>query len=239
MALTPCSDLSTANWITAADQPWQQLVAFGPSGFSAYARLRFLPDPAFGGQSESDVVLADGAPTETAQLRTAVEVLARHTTTPEDCYVCVWDGWGWTAEGGDSGSALSREPSPSTPTQPMLTSAPPPDAKPARWIRSHDPPLAPHAPKVVIPNRAYYLFRGSVSDVGNSRATQSGPARSTIGMPDPAFIWPADHAWCVANDVDPHWAGIGADTAAIDQLVAAPRLDVVLADPNENRPSYW
>jgi hypothetical protein len=38
--------------------------------------------------------------------------------------------------------------------------------------------------------------------------------------------------------VDPHWAGIGADTATIDQLVADPRLDVVLADPREAQPEY-
>jgi hypothetical protein len=50
-------------------------------------------------------------------------------------------------------------------------------------------------------------------------------------MPDPAFIWPADRAWCVANAVDPHWAGIGADVSAIDELLADPRLDVVRANP--------
>jgi hypothetical protein len=48
-------------------------------------------------------------------------------------------------------------------------------------------------------------------------------------MPDFAFIWPADHAWCVANDVDPHWAGIGADVSAVSELLADPRLDVVAA----------
>jgi hypothetical protein len=57
-------------------------------------------------------------------------------------------------------------------------------------------------------------------------------------MPSPAFIWPADHAWCVADDVDPHWAGIGAGTAAVDALVSDPRLDVVRADPAREQPFY-
>jgi hypothetical protein len=42
VAFTPCSDLSPASWILASDRPWQQLVGFGPAGFSAHARLRFL-----------------------------------------------------------------------------------------------------------------------------------------------------------------------------------------------------
>ena len=28
-----------AGWIIARDRPWQQLISFGPPGFSAYARL--------------------------------------------------------------------------------------------------------------------------------------------------------------------------------------------------------
>src|SRR5262245_1538655 len=50
MTLTLCEDASAAAWITSSDLPWQQLVAFGPAGFQAYARLRFLPDPAYAGQ---------------------------------------------------------------------------------------------------------------------------------------------------------------------------------------------
>lgn len=26
--------------------------------------------------------------------------------------------------------------------------------------------------------------------------------------PPPAFVWPSEHAWCVACDVDPHFASI-------------------------------
>ena len=55
---------------------------------------------------------------------------------------------------------------------------------------------------------------------------------------EPAFVWPADHAWCVANDVDPHWAGIGSNATVIGQLVADTRLDAVAADPSEEQPNY-
>jgi hypothetical protein len=66
-------------------------VGFGPAGFDAYARLRFLPDPARPGQSEHDVEAEDW---RSDQLPRLFEVLATHTATPEDCYFCVWEGFG-------------------------------------------------------------------------------------------------------------------------------------------------
>lgn len=178
MTLTQCWDLSPAAWIVDDERPWQRLVTFGPSGFPAHARLRFLPDPIHPGQRENEAQPAADAGSELDQVRSLLDQLAPHTGTPDECFFCVWDGWG-ELEG----------------------------------------------PKVVLPHRAYYLFEGRLSDLGS-------------GMDPPAFIWPADHAWCVAKDVDPHWAGIGADRAVIDLLVDGSGLDVVHADPDEDQPSY-
>ncbi|EME65188.1 hypothetical protein [Amycolatopsis decaplanina] len=82
------------------------------------------------------------------------------------------------------------------------------------------------SPKVVVPHREYFLFSGRPADAG------------FWGTPGPAFVWPADHAWCVAKDVDPHWAGIGATATTLDRLVADPRLDIVAADPDREQPAY-
>lgn len=185
MALTPCTDLSAASWIVDGDQPWHTLVGFGPSGLPAYSRLRFLPDPAYQGQSEHDVHLGADVPSETDQLRTVLDTLARYTSTPSQCYFCLWDGWASNSEPAFPASVLT-------------------------------------GPKVMIPHRAYYLFHGALSDFGDWGAAEMWPGQPRLHLPDPAFIWPAERTWCVANDVDPHWAGIGADTSAIDQLVAAP-----------------
>jgi hypothetical protein len=95
VTLRPCSDLSAADWITATDLPWDQLVMFGPSGFPAYARLRLLPDPEYAGQSENDVDFHDDGASEGAQLGAVLQMLSRHARTPDDCYFCLWDGWGW------------------------------------------------------------------------------------------------------------------------------------------------
>jgi hypothetical protein len=87
-----------------------------------------------------------------------------------------------------------------------------------------------------LPARSYFLFRGALSDAGDW-----GAAQYSSGAPspyEPAFVWPADRAWCVANDVDPHWAGIGADASVIEQLVADPHLDAVGANAAEDQPAY-
>ena len=206
----------------ASDRPWEQLVSFGPAGFPAYARLRFLPDPAYVGQEESDVDV-DEAHDETAQLRVALETLTRHTRTPDDCYFCLWDGWGTDIEGGDGARRLDHHTG-TVSRGPLIAPA--------------FPPSVLHGPKVVVPNRAYFLFRGSTSDFGDWGAADAWPGKPRQNMPDPAFIWPADHAWCVADDVDPHWAGIGAEVSAIDELLADPRLDVIPADPRQDQPYY-
>lgn len=195
MTLTPCSDLSRADWITTSAWPWQRLVQFGPEGFQAYARLRSVPDPVFEGQSENDNAAAEGALSEASQIRIAVSCLSGHTGTADDCYFAWWDGWGEDVAGFRQ-VALERS-------------------------RLH------------VPNRSYFLFRGSLADLDRVST------RAEAGWhPDPAFIWPADHAWCLAKDVDPHWAGIGATDAAIDELRADLQLDVVLADPESSQPSY-
>ena len=97
----------------------------------------------------------------------------------------------------------------------------------------------PHAPKVVVPNRAYWLFRGPLAEVGTWVTAQGWPGtQCRLDKAEPAFVWPVDHAWCVAMDVDPHWAGIGGTPALISELITDQRLDVVPADPTKKQPSY-
>lgn len=76
-----------------------------------------------------------------------------------------------------------------------------------------------------IPNRSYYLLRGSLSEFGQWGVPEMGhnPA---------AFVWPADHAWCIASDVDDHWASVGASAAVIEGLLINGGLDIVTADPD-------
>lgn len=199
MALTLCLDTTPADWIARSSLPWQRLVTFGPAGFERYGRLRLLPDPAHPAQSEAE---AGAGPEADArhradQLPVLLEVLAGHTSTPEDCCSCVW-----------TGSAHAPSPPP------------------------------PGVPQVVVPHRAYWLFRGPLRETGAWDTAEGWPGPVRLGAADPAFVWPRDRAWCVALDVDPHWAGVGCSAAALDSLVSDPRLDVVAADPTAEQPAY-
>ncbi|SFO84541.1 hypothetical protein SAMN02982918_0460 [Saccharomonospora viridis] len=224
VALTPCDDASPFRWIAQDGSPWSRLVSFGPSGFAAYARLRFVPDPAYEGQQEAD---ADAVNDEAEQLRMVFDVLAEHTRTPRDCYFCLWEGTG----------DIVRPDSPVPDEDEDAAAYPELRAQPARVPKHAEPPRLP-GPLVSVPHRSYYLFHGALSEAGAWSFPEGWPDQPRLDITHIAFAWPADHAWCVANDVDPHWAGIGADAAVIDRLVADPRLDVVPADPTAEQPVY-
>lgn len=237
MTLTFCRDLSAADWIIHSDLPWQQLVGFGPAGFDAYARLRFLPDPVQPGQSENEVT----ADWRTEQLPTFFEVLATHTATPDDCYFCVWEGFGLAdvaipadAVDVDDENAGAR-PAVDVDDENAGARLGRPGARPG-W--APHPVVWPSMPQVVLPHRAYWLFRGPLADVGAWDTAQEWPGRCRLDQAEPAFVWPADRAWCLARDVDPHWAGIGGTPPLITRLMTDPRLDVVPANPAEDQPVY-
>jgi len=227
VTLTFCTELSAAGWIARSDLPWTQLVCFGPAGFDAYARLRFLPDSVRPGQPEHEAQRGE----RTAQLPTLLEVLATQTTTPQDCYFCVWEGFGAAELVVDDDAVYIDDEA----AEASLERA---AARPGVARRSADSPLLAQAPKVVVPNRAYWLFRGPLADVGTWDVAQGWPDQQRLADAEPAFVWPADRAWCIANDVDPHYAGIGASSAAIERLLAHPGLDAVLADPQAPQPRY-
>ena len=84
--------------------------------------------------------------------------------------------------------------------------------------------------------RGYYLFRGDADLAGWDDGDAGPPFGSS--WPIPAFNWPADRAWCVVRDVDPHFATIGASAAAITGLLANPLIDTVDDDPTVNPPRY-
>ena len=229
MTLTFCRDVSAADWIAHSDLPWSQLVRFGPGGFGAYARLRFLPDPTRPGQSENDVEPEDW---RSEQLPGLFEVLATHTATADDCYFCVWEGVAFDAANALADDAVYID------DENDATLLARPDAQPGLAPALAEPPSMARLPKVVVPNRAYWLFRGPLAEVGAWDAAQGWPSECRLDGAEAAFVWPGDHAWCLASDVDPHWAGIGGHPALITQLTTDPHLDVIPADPTQDQPSY-
>lgn len=89
------------------------------------------------------------------------------------------------------------------------------------------------APQIAVLHRTFFALRGTADDFDAWESSfEDGDA------PFLAFVWPADRAWCVASDVDPHWAGIGGSLPAIEALKRS-ALDVVAADPTDAQPVYY
>ena len=80
------------------------------------------------------------------------------------------------------------------------------------------------SPRVYIPHRAYYLLYGPLTDFGQWSSYETGFNLAS-------FVWPADHAWCIASDVDHGWAGISAGADTIERLLHQSHLTITAADP--------
>lgn len=165
-------------------------------------------------------------------LRILCEILARHTTTPDGCWFCLWEGYGWVSGGParvltfggtaghralrggclGSGLALRRR---------RITSPPVPPAFPPEVMRG---------PRVRLPGRDYLLFEGPLA-----AATEMGwtTPRGDFFPQSPNLFWPQDHAWCVASEIDLFCTLVAGSQALAEALLSDPRLEAWEVRPED------
>ena len=131
-------------------------------------------------------------------------VVRRHTSTPENCWFCVWDGYDWTGVPLTAGG--SRPTSGTRRTVERTRPAVPADVR--------------NGPRVELPYRSYFLHRGPVE----SALVRSGPG--TL-VQTANLWWPEDRAWCVASEIDLSWTYVGGSVALVRALVGDPALEAV------------
>jgi hypothetical protein len=76
-------------------------------------------------------------------------------------------------------------------------------------------------PKLELPNRAYDVFSGSLAAARTSLSVIPFSHQSAN------LWWPADHAWCVATEIDFAWTYVGGPRDCIAAVLADPRLEAV------------
>ena len=130
-------------------------------------------------------------------------ILRDWTATPEQCWFCVWEGWGW--EG-----MVTLSPEGATPPAP---------ANPI-------PAAAWQGPRVRLPNRNYLLYAGPVEAVTAIAPLSGGHQTANLW-------WPADRAWCVASEIDLHWTYLAGPAGLIRAVLADPRLEALPARPDD------
>jgi hypothetical protein len=160
------------------------------------------PPPFAGGPREGSLYLQD------AEILAAI---ARDwTATPEDCWFCVWDGFGWDTVSNSVFTPASE----------------PPTIVPARRP-DPVPPAVRDGPRVRQPNRNYLLYSGPAEAV-IAPANLAGTGGQCANL-----WWPADRAWCVASEIDLPWSYIGGPRGLIDAVLADLRVEALPAAPDD------
>lgn len=158
------------------------------------------------------------------QLLALCDVLSEYTTTPDDCWFALWEGWGQLNAGARS----------------MLTL----ETGRRRWLppfrRRHRgtpvPPVIAHrdfraAPRVHLPARDHLLFRGPLAAM-DAFVHYDGPG--TPFTQSPALFWPADLAWCVATEIDFDSTLVAGSAAAVEAVLAAPGVESLRLNGTES-----
>jgi len=144
-------------------------------------------------------------------LRVLCSALAGHTSAPDSCWFCLWDGYGWLR-----GSPAVSVSSWSAPAPPLVAPALPPEAL--------------QGPRVRLPNREYVLLEGPLE-----AATELGWTIPWSGFipQSPNLFWPRDHAWCVASEIDLFCTLVAGSQALAEVLLADSRLEAWRVEPGD------
>jgi hypothetical protein len=208
MSLRPLTDAAAGDWLGDVDP------ALGPTGFEAYVRVLHPWTDTGEGQDRIEGHLPED------ELTALVDVLARHTRAPDECFHALWDGYG-DLIGGEAAAFLSFAAGPMAWPGRIFTKPKPPAPPPPAFAAE-----VMQGPRLRVAGRDHLLFAGPVSDAGKWGAASFGH-----GIPrdinSPNLLWPADHAWCVATDIESTWTGIGGSAALADELLGVARLEVV------------
>lgn len=210
-ALRALRDVSVGEWLLEDSSPVALRARLGPSGFGSYARVLH----AVGGNGERQEGHLDAT-----LLAALIDVLAAHTTTPDDCYFALWEGYG-DIHGGEAASFLTAFAGPTPWPGRIFTQAKPKAPPPPAFS-----PEIMDGPLLTLDDESYFLFGGPVSDAGRwGAASYGGGAPRDINSPN--LMWPADRAWFVTTTVEGTWTGVGGSAGLIDALLRDNRLEVV------------
>ena len=143
----------------------------------------------------------------TSQAEALVEVLANHTTTPNSCWLCLWDGYGYLHPGGTAVFVIAAR-GPFARLRVALK----------RLQLRLSRPRTPRrdGPRVRLPARDYLLFHA--------------PIREALGWQEgPNLWWPEDRAWCVASEIDFPYTYVGGAPDLIDAILNDPAIEALPA----------
>jgi hypothetical protein len=196
-AVSVPSDASAALWIAPTLGSFGTVGGLVPHGYERYLLLDYRVEEHPGW---------DGVCRLFEQL---VPLLQEHTSTPDDCWFAIWEGYGFETSATllAAASTNSQEDRELERERQRLRED---DARRNQSIRAALSTL----PKFDLPNRRYHLLCGAIT------------AASKIVRPDgnfpqpPDLWWPEDRRWFVAGDTDLDWCYIGGSERLVSAVAA-------------------
>ena len=246
LGLHPSSRLVEAEWLmpqlALSARGWPQCI---PEGFPVYSRIlhpaRGINDEPIG---SADVAIKSGctmhrlvqlgyqSPTvfglaghleepengnlPSGLLRILCAALAEHTSTPDSCWFCLWEGYGWLHDSSTSTVEFTPE-GIFVPSAHALAGDVPARLSPV--LRA----AVQSAPRVRLPQRNYLLLKGPLESI-----TELGwMFPNGVFVPQsPNLFWPGDHAWCVASEIDLFCTLVAGSHSLAGDLMVDQRLEV-------------
>ena len=212
------TDVSPGAWIADAAVPFgpgATVASLVPPVFEAYARV-FHPAYRYAGLDDDEVTWA--------------EVAAANGTVPHPLmqWPAITGGWEYLVD--DSQPPVWDGP-PAEGHLPVEVAGPlaavlaahtttPDECWFGRW---HGFGFDEHgAPTLALPDREYWLVRGTVADAVRNLAPEPHEQSANLW-------WPADRSWCAATDIDLMSTYVGGSAACIAAVLSSPALEAAAA----------
>jgi len=132
-------------------------------------------------------------------------IAGEFTDSPQRCWCCIWDGFGWWSR-----SWL-------LPPGHVATSSPPMPI----------PFEAREWPKVRTQYRNYFLYEESLKD-------SFMDAVELLEGHSPNLWWPSDHAWCVSTEIDLDSTYVAGSRSFIDAVIESEGLEAFEVGPDDS-----
>lgn len=146
------------------------------------------------------------------QASALIGLLAKHTSTPDHCWFCLWDGYGYLT--GAIAPLVARVSDHGYSGRPV---------PPRSAIRPPRPKLK--TSRVRLPGRDYLLFTGPV-------------AKGEGCVDGPNLWWPEDRSWCVASEIDFPYTYVGGSNKLIEEILAHRLLEALPATLDQGITAY-
>jgi hypothetical protein len=223
----PSRDVGAARWLVDRLHPLGRDVgSVVPPGFAAYVRLEHpVEDPA----DEDDEPWEGGLLAADAEALAAL--LAGFTSTPDDCWFGLWDGYG-DVTGAVAVFVATDQPAGAADAESVERAQRRAEDELDRRKQAIADVVG-RCGRVDAPDREYLLFRGPVSAVTAASTAGAGFGPVLDVLDGPNLWWPADRAWVVASEIDLAWTYVAGPEALADTLLADPRFAASLTAPTD------